>query len=227
MSTVTDFAPQTAPQPKPADTPSYLNDGYGWKSWLFTVDHKRIGILYLVTITIFFFIGGAAAALVRFNLITPTGVFSPDTYNKLFTAHGVVMIFLFLIPSVPAVLGNFFIPIMIGAKDMAFPKLNLMSWYIYMLGAFLFVWSLLSGGVDTGWTLYPPYSSKSTHTNVVPVGLGIFVAGFSSILTGLNIIVTVHRMRAPGMRWFRMPLFVWAVYATSLIQLLATPVLAF
>jgi cytochrome c oxidase subunit 1 len=225
-----DYAPQCVPAPEPDPTKPrvhYLNHAYGWLSWLFTVDHKRIGILYLVTVTIFFAAGATAAALVRLNLLTPTSELLPlDAYNKAFTAHGTVMLFLFLIPVVPGVLGNFFVPMMIGAKDMAFPKINLLSWYIFMLGAAFFLWTLLSGGIDTGWTLYPPYSSQYSHTNVLYAGLGIFVAGFSSILTGLNIIVTVHKMRAPGMTWNRLPLFIWAMYATSLIQMLATPVLA-
>jgi cytochrome c oxidase subunit 1 len=225
MSTIVEHAPQTQPQPEPAGKLNYLNNGYGWKSWLFTVDHKRIAILYLISVTMFFFAGSAAAGIVRFNLLSPNGLTDADTYNKAFTAHGVMMVFFFLVPVVPGVFGNFFIPIMIGAKDLAFPKLNLFSWYIYMAAGVLGVWALLAGGVDTGWTLYPPYS-RTSPTNVLPVGLAIFIAGFSSILTGLNIMVTVHRMRAPGMTWFRLPLFVWAVYATSLIQLLATPVLA-
>ncbi len=209
------------------DTPSYLHDGYDWRSWLLTVDHKRIGVMYLVAICGFFLVGGILAGLVRFNLVSPTGALvDNDTYNRLFTAHGVVMLFFVLIPAVPGVMGNFFVPIMIGAKDMAFPKLNLASWYVWMLGAAFAVWALLAGGIDTGWTLYPPYSSRSSHSNVVPGVMGVFIAGFSSIMTGLNIIITVHRMRAPGMTWGRLPLFVWATYATSLIQVLATPVLA-
>jgi len=209
----------------PAAKTNYLTDGYSWKSWLLTVDHKRIGIMYLVSVTAFFLIGMAAAGLIRYNLISPSGMLTADQYNKVFTAHGIVMVFLFLVPVIPGVFGNFFIPIMIGAKDMAFPKLNLLSWYVYMAGAFFACYALLIGGVDTGWTLYPPYSTRSS-TNVAPVAVAIFIAGFSSILTGLNIVVTVHRMRCPGMTWFRMPLFVWAMYATSLIMLLATPVLA-
>lgn len=206
---------------------SYLKDGYSIWSWLFTVDHKRIGILYLVFLTIFFGVGGTFAGLVRLNLISPHGaILDNDTYNKTFTAHGVVMLFLFLIPSIPAMMGNFFVPIMIGAKDMAFPKLNIASWYVWMLGAGFAIYALLTGGIDTGWTLYPPYSSRSTHTNVVPGVFGVFIMGFSSIMTGLNIIVTIHRMRCPGMTWGRLPLFCWAMYATSVIQLLATPVLA-
>lgn len=227
MSTISALHTHAMPAdgPAPGDRVHYLTNGYGWKSWIFTVDHKRIGILYLISVSIFFMIGAAAAGLIRYNLLSPNGMLSPDAYNKVFTAHGLVMVFLFLVPVVPGVLGNFFVPIMIGARDMAFPKLNLVSWYVYMAGAVLMLWALLAGGVDTGWTLYPPYSAKS-QTNVLPVGLAIFIAGFSSILTGLNIIVTIHRMRAPGMTWGRMPLFVWAMYATSLIMLLATPVLA-
>jgi cytochrome c oxidase subunit 1 len=206
---------------------SYLNDGYSIWSWLFTVDHKRIGILYLVFLTIFFAVGGTLAGLVRLNLISPSGaILENDQYNRTFTAHGVVMLFLFLIPSIPGVFGNFFIPVMIGAKDMAFPKLNIASWYVWIIGAGFAIWALLTGGIDTGWTLYPPYSSRSSHSNVVTGVFGVFITGFSSIMTGLNIIVTMHRMRAPGMTWGRLPLFCWAMYATSVIQLLATPVLA-
>lgn len=207
--------------------PSYLADGYGWRSWLFTVDHKRIGIMYLVAIIGFFFVGGLLAGLIRFNLVSPSGaLLDNDAYNKVFTAHGVVMLFFVLIPAVPGVMGNFFVPIMVGAKDMAFPKLNIGSWYVWMIGSVFAIWALLAGGIDTGWTLYPPYSSRSSHSNVVPGAMGVFITGFSSIMTGLNIIVTIHRMRAPGMTMNRLPLFIWAMYATSLIQLLGTPVLA-
>ena len=213
--------------PVEAAAPSYLHDGYGWRSWLFTVDHKRIGVLYLIGLTFFFAVGGAFAGLIRINLISPTGaILDNDSYNRVFTAHGVIMLFMFLIPAVPGVMGNFFVPIMVGAKDMAFPKLNIASWYVWFIGAMIGVWAVMAGGIDTGWTLYPPYSSRSSHSNVVPGAFGAFVMGFSSIMTGLNIIVTIHRMRAPGMTWGRLPLFVWAMYATSLIQLLATPVLA-
>ena len=203
---------------------NYLNASYGLKSWLLTKDHKRIGLLYLVTITLFFFIGGAFATLIRVELLTPQGdLVSSETYNKLFTMHGVMMIFFFLIPSIPAVLGNFFLPIMIGARDLAFPKLNLLSWYLLVIGGAFALFAMLAGGVDTGWTFYTPYSTTYSNGYVIATALGIFIAGFSSILTGLNFIVTVHRMRAPGMTWFRMPLFVWAHYATSLIQVLGTP----
>ena len=205
----------------------YLNASHGLKSWLLTKDHKRIGLLYLATITLFFFIGGAFATLIRVELLTPQGnLVSSETYNKLFTMHAVSMIFFFLIPSIPAVLGNFFLPIMIGARDLAFPRLNLLSWYLLVIGGAFSLFAMIAGGVDTGWTFYTPYSTTYSNTWVIATALGIFIAGFSSILTGLNFIVTVHTMRAPGMTWFRMPLFVWANYATSLIQVLGTPVLA-
>ncbi len=205
----------------------YLNDGFGVKSWLLTRDHKRIALLYLVGVTFFFFIGGAFAVLIRLELATPPGeLVSDDTYNKLFTMHGVMMVFFFLIPAIPAVLGNFLVPIMIGAKDLAFPKLNLASWYIYMIGASFTTYAIIEGGLDTGWTFYTPYSTASSTTAVIPAAVGVFITGFSSILTGLNFIVTIHRMRAPGMTWFRLPLFIWSHYATSLIMVLGTPVLA-
>ncbi|MEX0716381.1 MAG: cytochrome c oxidase subunit I [Planctomycetaceae bacterium] len=206
---------------------NYLNANYSLWSWLVTTDHKRVAILYMIAITLFFFVGGAAAVLFRLELMTPPGdLVLSETYNKLFTLHGIVMVFFFLIPSIPAVLGNFLIPLMIGARDLAFPRLNLASWYIFMLGGSLTVWAIVAGGVDTGWTFYTPYSSAYSNTQVMTAAIGIFITGFSSILTGLNFIVTIHTMRAPGMTWFRLPLFVWAHYATSLINVLATPVLA-
>jgi cytochrome c oxidase subunit 1 len=205
----------------------YLNADYGLKSWLLTKDHKRIGILYLFTVTLFFFLGGAFATLIRIELITPQGdLVSAETYNKLFTMHGVAMVFFFLIPSIPATLGNFFLPMMIGARDLAFPKINLLSWYLLVIGGLLALAAMLLGGVDTGWTFYTPLSTSYSNSWVILTALGIFISGFSSILTGLNFIVTVHRMRAPGLTWFRLPLFVWAHYATSLIQVLGTPVIA-
>ena len=205
----------------------YLNNGYGVASWLLTRDHKRIALLYLASVTFFFFVGGAFAVLIRLDLVTPAGdLVSDETYNKLFTMHGVMMVFFFLIPAIPSVLGNFLVPIMIGAKDLAFPKLNLFSWYIYIVGGLFTLYALVTGGVDTGWTFYAPFSTVSSTTNVIPTALGIFITGFSSILTGLNFIVTIHRMRAPGMTWFRMPLFLWSTYATSLINVLGTPVIA-
>ncbi len=205
----------------------YLNDGHTVRSWLLTTDHKRIAILYLVTISIGFMLGGIFAGLIRLELVTPAGdLVSDDTYNKLFTMHGIVMIFMFLIPSIPAVFGNFFVPIMIGARDLAFPKLNLASWYIFVAGALFTLYAIVTGGVDTGWTFYTPFSSSHSTTNVMTAAIGVFILGFSSILTGLNFIVTIHTMRAPGLTWFRMPLFLWATYATSLINVLGTPVLA-
>jgi cytochrome c oxidase subunit 1 len=206
---------------------NYLNAGYGLKSWLLTRDHKRIALLYLLSITFFFFVGGFFALLIRLELLTPAGdLVQSDTYNKLFTMHGMSMIFFFLIPGVPAVLGNFLIPIMIGAKDLAFPRLNLLSWYLFIVGGLFMVYTIMAGGVDTGWTFYTPLSTEFAKTNVVTAALGVFIAGFASILTGLNFIVTIHRMRAPGMTWNRLPLFVWSHYATSIIQVLGTPVVA-
>ena len=205
----------------------YLNASYGIKSWLLTTDHKRIALLYLASITFFFFVGGAAAVLMRLNLISPGGtIVEPATYNKLFSTHGIIMVFLFLIPSIPAVLGNFFVPLMIGARDLAFPRINLLSWYVFMAGGLLILYSVIAGGVDTGWTFYTPLSTTYANTNVISAALGVFIVGFSSILTGLNFVVTIHKMRAPGMTWFKMPLFLWAMYATSIIQILGTPVLA-
>ncbi len=206
---------------------NYINAEYGIRSWLFTTDHKRIALLYLLSITAFFFIGGFAALLIRLELLTPAGdLLSADAYNKAFTMHGQVMVFFFLIPSIPAVLGNFLIPIMIGAKDLAFPRINLISWYIYIIAGILYIHCLVTGGVDTGWTFYPTFSTQFSNTKVIEAGLAIFISGFSSILTGLNFVVTVHRMRAPGMTWSRLPLFVWSHYATSIIMLLGTPVIA-
>ncbi len=206
---------------------NYLNNGHGLKSWLLTKDHKRIAIMYLISISVMFLLGGLFAMGIRLELATPQGDFvNADTYNKFFTMHGVIMVFFFLIPSIPAVMGNFMIPLMIGAKDLAFPRINLLSLYIYWLGGIFTLAAMLSGGVDTGWTFYTPYSSTASNTRIIPTALGVFIAGFSSILTGLNFIVTIHRMRAPGMHWFRLPLFVWAHYATSLIQVLGTPVIA-
>ena len=204
---------------------NYLNEQKGIKFWLLTLDHKRIGILYLYSIMFFFFIGGMSALLIRLELIRPQEVIvGADTYNQLFTLHGAIMIFLFIIPGIPAILGNFMLPLMIGAKDVAFPRLNLASWYIYIFGGLFAIYSLVTGAVDTGWTFYTPYST-TTGTSVVSMTLGAFILGFSSIFTGLNFIVTIHKLRAPGMTWFKMPLFVWASYATAVILVLATPVL--
>jgi cytochrome c oxidase subunit 1 len=214
----------TKPVTKPT---SYLTDGYGLKSWLLTSDHKRIAILYLISITFFFFIGGIFAALIRLELATPQGdLLESNVYNKMFSMHGIVMVFFFLVPSIPATLGNFLIPPMVGAKDLAFPKINLLSWYIYIVAGILLLYVLITGGVDTGWTFYTPFSTSYSNGQVMSAAVAIFIAGFSSILTGLNFIVTIHRMRAPGLGWFRLPLFVWANYATAMIQILGTPVVA-
>ena len=205
--------------------------------WATTIDHKKIGVMYLFATTFMFFLGGVFALLVRAELFHPTmtneagaivgELFSNNIYNRFFTLHGAIMVFLFIIPAIPAAFGNFFLPLMIGAKDVAFPRLNLLSWYVFVFGAFFAVAALIGGGIDTGWTFYTPYSITGTalHQQVFLMTMGAFILGFASIFTGLNFIVTVHKLRAPGMGWFDMPLFVWAIYATSLIQVLATPVL--
>src|SRR5579859_2049538 len=206
---------------------SFLNARHGIRSWLLTQDHKRIALLYLFSTSFFFIIGGSAASLIRLELLTPAGdLVASDTYNKLFSMHGIIMVFFFLVPVAPAVLGNFLIPLMIGAKDVAFPKINLISWYLFVIGGCTELYMMLAGGVDTGWTFTTPLSTHYLNTNVIAAAMGIFIAGFSSILTGLNFIVTIHRMRAPGMTWFRLPLFIWSYYATSIIFVLATPVIA-
>ncbi len=205
----------------------YLNNEYGIASWLLTRDHKRIAVLYLFSISLFFALGGVMAVVMRLELATPEAdLVQSDMYNRLFTMHGIIMVFFFLIPAIPATLGNFLIPLMVGAKDLAFPKLNLFSWYLFNAGGLLTLWALLHGGVDTGWTFYTPFSTGYATSYVVSAAVGIFISGFSSILTALNFIVTVHRMRAPGLTWFRLPLFVWSSYATSLIIVLGTPVVA-
>ena len=205
---------------------NYLNWKTGIGSWLFSLDHKRIAILYMISIFSFFAVGGFFAILMRIELFgVGETIMSSDFYNKIMTYHGAIMIFMVIIPGIPAFLGNFVLPLQIGAKDVAFPRINLLSWYCLMVGAFIALTSLVLGGVDTGWTFYTPYSIESGSA-VIPVVLGAFVMGFSSILTGLNFIVTIHKLRAPGMGFFRMPLFVWSLYSTSIIQVLATPVLA-
>jgi cytochrome c oxidase subunit I len=205
---------------------NYITCSRGIKSWLVTLDHKRIGILYLISVLTAFLIGGVFALLVRTELLTRgRTIMDPDTYNRMFTLHGVVMVFLFIIPAVPAALGNFVLPIQLGAKDVAFPRLNLFSYYIYVFGACFALYSMVSGAVDTGWTFYTPYSTTTTSA-VIPMVLGAFIMGFSSILTGVNFIATVHKMRAPGQTWTKLSLFIWGLYATSIIQVLATPVLA-
>ena len=206
---------------------NYLQAGHTLLSWLTSTDHKRIGILYALAITFFFFIGGMAIGLVRIELMSPHGEFlTDDAYNRLFTLHGIVMVWFFLVPSIPTTLGNFLLPMMIGAKDVAFPRLNLASWYIYIVGAAFALTSIFAGGVDTGWTFYTPFSTMFSNGDVIAAAAGVFIVGFSSIATGVNFITTVHMLRAPGMTWFRLPLFVWAMYATSIVMVLATPVLA-
>lgn len=206
---------------------NYLNHAYTVKSWLLTQDHKRIALLYLATVTLFFFGGGLFAVLIRLELLTPASdLVKAETYNKLFTMHGVIMIFLFMIPAIPAVMGNFLVPMMIGARDLAFPKLNLLSWYVFTAGGLLAAGAVIGGGVDTGWTFYAPYSSVYANTQVVTTAIGAFIVGMSSILTGVNFIATIHTMRAPGLTWSRLPLFIWAMYATSIIIILGTPVIA-
>jgi cytochrome c oxidase subunit 1 len=206
---------------------NYLTFKRGLISWLFTLDHKRIGVMYLAAVLVSFFVGGVMALLVRTKLLFPGEVtwMTAEQYNKAFTLHGAIMVFLVIIPSIPAALGNFVLPIMLGAKDVAFPRLNLFSFYLWVFGAVCAVWSLIAGGFDTGWTFYTPYSSTSQAGGIIPVLVGVFILGFSSIFTGVNFIVTIHKLRPPGMTWFRMPLFLWAVYATAIIQVLATPVL--
>jgi cytochrome c oxidase subunit I len=204
---------------------NYLSHSHGWRSWFLTLDHKRIGVLYLISIMVSFFLGGIFAMLIRTNLLSPNHhIMTADAYNKMFTLHGAVMIFLFIIPGIPAALGNFILPVMLGAKDVAFPRLNLASWYVYVVGAIFALLSIILGGVDTGWTFYTPYSTI-TNTSVVALTAGAFILGFSSIFTGINFVVTIHKLRPKWMGWFQMPLSLWAFYATAIIQILATPVL--
>ena len=222
---MTQYSPKSAQDDRPA-APSFYKAARGIGSWLYTLDHKRIGIMYLVFVLAAFLLGGVFALLVRTELLTPgKTIVDANTYNRLFTLHGVVMVFLVIIPSIPASLGNLILPLQLGAKDVAFPRLNLASFYVYLVGACFALYSLVNGAVDTGWTFYTPYSN-TTDTSVISMVLAAFILGFSSIFTGLNFIATTHSLRAPGMTFFRMPLFVWALYATSVIQILATPVLA-
>ncbi len=204
--------------------PDYLHDGKGLMSWLTSTDHKRIGVMYLIAIMVFFLFAVALGFLIRLELFAPgEQVLDHDLYNRVITLHGVTMVFLFIIPSIPAVFGNFVLPIQVGANDVAFPRLNLASWYLYMIGGLFALLSVGLGGIDTGWTFYIPYATDTSTRVLFPI-LAAFILGWSSILTGINMIVTVHRLRAPGMGWFQMPLFTWAMYATSWIQVLATPV---
>ncbi|MDX1932115.1 MAG: cbb3-type cytochrome c oxidase subunit I [Capsulimonadales bacterium] len=214
----------TTPEPVRED---YLNTDHSIMSWLLTKDHKRIAIMYLIGITLVFGLGGLAAGIVRLELTAPKGQFlSSEAYNKMFSAHGMIMVFAFLVPSIPASIGNFLVPLMVGARDLAFPRLNLISFYAWLVGSLLMLGAIFFGGVDAGWTFYTPYSSIYANGNVALALVGVFILGFSSIFTGINFIVTIHKMRAPGLTWFRLPLFIWAMYATSVIILLGTPVVA-
>ena len=207
-------------------TTNYANEENTIGSWLLTRDHKRIALLFFGSITFFFFVGGFAATLMRLHLATPAGLLQPSMYNRMFTMHGVVMVWFFLIPSIPTTLGNFFIPMMIGAHDLAFPRINLASWYVFNLSGLVLLTALILGGVDTGWTFYTPFSTLYSNSYVFVAAIAVFVNGFSSIMTGLNFVVSIHRLRAPGMTWMRLPLFVWGIYAVSIVMLTATPVLA-
>ncbi len=208
-------------------TKSYITEDFRLLSWLTTTDHKRIAVLYMITITVFFFIGGTAAGLVRWNLISPGGMLrSEETYNRMFTMHGIIMVWWFLVPAIPTTLGNFVIPLMIGARDLAFPKVNLMSWYLFVASGVIVFYALFVGGADIGWTFYPTLTTNYSNGFILVAAAAIFLTGFSSIATGLNFIVTIHTLRAPGMTWTRLPVFIWSNYSTSVIMVLATPVLA-
>src|SRR5205823_3036489 len=210
-----------------ADLPtSYVTSENTISSWLLTKDHKRIALLFFASITFFFFIGGIAATLIRMHLATPEGLLQPDIYNRMFTMHGIVMVWFFLIPSIPTTLGNFITPLAIGAHDLAFPRINLASWYVFNLSGLVLLYALIMGGIDTGWTFYTPYSTLFSNGYVLAAAMAVFINGFSSIMTALNFVVTIHRLRAPGMTWMRLPLFVWGIYAVSVVMLTATPVLA-
>ena len=219
---------ERAPSAEPSVSvePNYLTEENTVRSWLLTRDHKRIALLFFASITFFFFVGGFAATLMRLNLATPGGLLQPSVYNRMFTMHGVIMVWFFLIPSIPTTFGNFFIPMMIGARDLAFPRVNLASWYVFNLSGLVVLYSLIMGGADTGWTFYTPLSTVYANGYVFAAALAVFINGFSSIMTSLNFIVTIHRMRAPGMTWMRLPLFVWGIYSVSIVMLTATPVLA-
>src|SRR5690242_8489052 len=225
MSTTT-FEGGPAIEPRAATEPSYLTSEMTITSWLLTRDHKRIALLFMASVTFFFFVGGAAATLIRMNLATPGGLLQPAVYNRMFTMHGVIMVWFFLIPSIPTTFGNFFVPLMIGARDLAFPRINLLSWYVFNLSGLVLLYSLIMGGADTGWTFYTPLSTVYANGYVFAAAMAVFINGFSSIMTSLNFVVTIHRLRAPGMTWMRLPLFVWGIYSVSVVMLTATPVLA-
>jgi hypothetical protein len=217
----------SAPDANEVNFYQYRGRWHGLASWIFSTDHKKIGLMYLTLMLIYFTVGMSLGFLIRLELFKPgQTIVGPQTYNALFTMHGVIMIFLFVIPGLSASMGNFVLPIMIGAKDVQFPRINLLSWWLFVFGAIFAVMALLTGGgpPDTGWTFYAPYSIR-TGTNVTMAAFAVFVLGFSSILTGLNFVTTIHRMRAPGMTFLRMPLFVWAVYATGWLQVVATPII--
>jgi cytochrome c oxidase subunit 1 len=210
-------------------TPSfYQHQGryHGIFGWIFSTDHKRIGLLYMVTILPLFFGAVSLGFTMRLSMLAPGSILSPETYNTLFTLHGITMIFLVVIPGIPTIFGNFFLPIQVGAKDMAFPKVNIISWWVFISGIVLVFFSLVtgSGPVDTGWTFYVPYSLRTT-VNVPLAVFGVFILGLSSILTGINLVTTTHKLRAPGMTWYRLPIFVWTTYSTAWVQIIATPVL--
>ncbi len=217
--------PAAGPAPAPTRRLNYLNHDTSAKSWFLTLDHKRIGVIWLGLMVMAFTTGGFFALVLRTKLLHP-GPFliSAQQYNRMFTLHGVVMVFFFLIPVIPGIFGNFLLPLMLGAKDVAFPKLNLMSVYLYITGLSFALWGMIHGGADTGWTFYTPYST-TTPSDVTPILFGVFLSGLGSIVTGLNFIVTIHTMRAPGLTWMKLPLFTWSIYATSIIQVLATPVI--
>ena len=224
---MTGAAIDTEREPADVERASYLRAGYSLRSWLFTTDHKRIAILYLLSITFFFAIAACAAALIRLDLLTPEGdLLTNEGYNRAFSIHGILMVWFFLIPSIPNTIGNFVIPLMIGARDLAFPRLNLLSWYIFIVAGLVALFVIVTGGVDTGWTFYTPLTSIYANGAVVATVLAVFISGISTILTGINFIVTIHKLRAPGMTWSRLPLFIWSHYAVSIIFVLATPVLA-
>lgn len=226
MTTTTILEEGPAVEPHTFLEPSYLTSENTLSSWLFTRDHKRIALMFFASITVFFFVGGGAATLMRMNLATPHGLLQPSLYNRMFTMHGIIMVWFFLIPSIPTTFGNFFIPMMIGARDLAFPRVNLLSWYVFNLSGFIVLYSLIMGGADTGWTFYTPLSTVYADGYVFAAAMAVFINGFSSIMTALNFVVTIHRLRAPGMTWTRLPLFVWGIYAVSVVMLTATPVLA-
>jgi cytochrome c oxidase subunit 1 len=225
MSTIT-VERTSAAEPAADLEPSYLTAETTVRSWLLTRDHKRIALLFFASITFFFFVGGIAATLMRLNLATPEGLLQPAVYNRMFTMHGIIMVWFFLIPSIPTTFGNFFVPLMIGARDLAFPRVNLGSWYVFNLSGLVVLFSLIMGGADTGWTFYTPLSTSYANGYVFAAAMAVFINGFSSIMTSLNFIVTIHCLRAPGMTWMRLPLFVWGIYAVSVVMLTATPVLA-